>query len=119
MKLTKRRIGGGIDYRVIYTRPDGQLHWQAVFVPDGTPSAEIARRLRRLRQIVREQSGGLVVGRDFAADSERLRDLLAVIHRDGGHYTAEHGVEKSAADAAERVLALFQAIESVQGEQSP
>jgi hypothetical protein len=28
-----------------------------------------------------------------------LRDLLAVIHRDGGHYTEKHGLEKSTADA--------------------
>ena len=28
-----------------------------------------------------------------------LKDLLAVIHRDGGHYTEEYGLEKSATDA--------------------
>ena len=31
-----------------------------------------------------------------------LNDLLAIIHRDGGDYTAEHGVEKSLADAHEK-----------------
>jgi hypothetical protein len=30
---------------------------------------------------------------------EAVRELLAVIHGDGGHYTIEHGIEKSCADA--------------------
>lgn len=35
-----------------------------------------------------------------ARDVERmLRSLLAVIHRDGGHYAYEHGLEKATADA--------------------
>lgn len=36
-----------------------------------------------------------------------LRDLLAVIHRDGGHHTDEVGIEKSVADAHTRILELF------------
>ena len=28
-----------------------------------------------------------------------LRNLLAIIHRDGGHYTSEHGLEKATEDA--------------------
>jgi len=31
-----------------------------------------------------------------------LRELLAIIHRDGGHYTFEHGIEKSVADAHQK-----------------
>lgn len=35
-----------------------------------------------------------------AEEAERkLADLLARIHRDGGHHTAEHGLEKSIKDA--------------------
>ncbi len=33
------------------------------------------------------------------AAQRQLGDLLAVIHRDGGHYQAEHGTEKAVADA--------------------
>lgn len=33
-----------------------------------------------------------------------LGNLLARIHRDGGHHTAEHGLEKSCSDAQEKVL---------------
>jgi len=34
------------------------------------------------------------------------RNLLAVIHRDSGHYTAEHGFVQSCEDAETVVLAL-------------
>lgn len=37
-----------------------------------------------------------------------LKNLLARIHRDGGHYTEEHGLNKSAADA-DRIVARFNA----------
>lgn len=36
-----------------------------------------------------------------------LRNLLARIHRDGGEYTAKHGIEKSVADADQIVADLF------------
>ena len=40
--------------------------------------------------------------------AERQRDdLLARIHRDGGHYTEEHGVEKSCKDADLRVAEAY------------
>ena len=32
-------------------------------------------------------------------ESQMLRNLLAQIHRDGGHYTEQHGIEKSVSDA--------------------
>jgi len=37
-----------------------------------------------------------------------IRSLLARIHGDGGHYTNEHGLEKSARDA-EEIIIQFQA----------
>jgi hypothetical protein len=36
-----------------------------------------------------------------------LLNLLAVIHRDGGHYTDKHGVDKSIDDAERKVAALL------------
>ena len=33
-----------------------------------------------------------------------LMNLLAVIHRDGGHYVDKHGVVKACSDAEEKVL---------------
>jgi hypothetical protein len=40
------------------------------------------------------------------ADHVRLRNLLAVIHRDGGHYVAEFGIEQASADAEILVVGL-------------
>jgi len=42
-------------------------------------------------------------------DANRLLNLLAVIHRDGGHHTAAVGVAQSCCDAAARVLAAYHA----------
>lgn len=36
-----------------------------------------------------------------------LGDLLAVIHRDGGHYVEEHGWEQACADAERLVVTRF------------
>jgi hypothetical protein len=45
------------------------------------------------------------------ADLERLLcDLLAVIHRDGGHYVAKHGLIKACADAEVIVAKMHQAV---------
>jgi hypothetical protein len=47
--------------------------------------------------------------RDLAeakADAHLLRELLATVHGDGGHYAAEHGTAKATADAITRVVAL-------------
>ena len=41
-----------------------------------------------------------------------LRELLAAIHRDGGHYTIKHGVEKSVEDAIKIILPLNQGEEN-------
>lgn len=47
------------------------------------------------------------------AANHRLGSLLAVIHRDGGHYESEHGTEKACADAATAVHALRQQAQGV------
>lgn len=41
---------------------------------------------------------------------EAVGELLAIIHGDGGHYQAEHGVEKAAQDAIAKVNALRQVV---------
>jgi len=42
-----------------------------------------------------------------------LNDILAVIHRDGGHYTSQHGVGKSCADAITKWGIMQQALEEI------
>ncbi|MBZ9807641.1 hypothetical protein [Mesorhizobium sp. ESP-6-2] len=65
----------------------------------------------------------LPVGDDLEPIRERARnngrwlgEVLAVIHRDGGHYQALHGDEKAVADAMEAVAALRTENESLKGE---
>lgn len=41
----------------------------------------------------------------LAAEQDGLRNLLAVIHRDGGHYYTEHGSAKAVKDAMAAVIA--------------
>ena len=58
--------------------------------------------------------------RSQAAEIERLKrerhhiyDLLARIHRDGGQYTADNGVEKACDDAEAQVVAWLETLSSV------
>ena len=46
-------------------------------------------------------------------ERHHIYDLLARIHRDGGQYTAEHGVEKSCDDAEAQVVAWIDTINEV------
>lgn len=41
-------------------------------------------------------------------------DLLALIHRDGGHYLHEHGLEKTCLDAGRIVTELREEVEGLQ-----
>jgi len=43
----------------------------------------------------------------------RLRDLLALIHRDGGQYLDTHGIDKACADAVAKVSAWREAQEEL------
>jgi hypothetical protein len=43
-------------------------------------------------------------------EQQKLLDLLAIIHADGGHYTAEHGLLKSTEDAIKKVWEMKQQI---------
>ena len=46
-------------------------------------------------------------------DVAHLLELLAIIHRDGGQYAAEHGIEKAFDDAGAQVIAWLETINSV------
>lgn len=49
----------------------------------------------------------------FKRERYHIYDLLARIHRDGGQYTAEHGVEKSCDDAEAQVVTWLDTISGV------
>ena len=46
-------------------------------------------------------------------ERHHIYDLLARIHRDGGQYTAEHGVEKSCDDAEAQVVTWIDTISGI------
>ena len=46
-------------------------------------------------------------------ERHHIYDLLARIHRDGGQYTAEHGVEKACEDAESQVVTWLDTISGV------
>ncbi len=49
-----------------------------------------------------------------AGEQRWFRDLLAVIHRDGGHHTEKVGTEQSAAEASRIASGLLRAIDELQ-----
>ena len=53
---------------------------------------------------------------EVLADRQHFGDLLAVIHRDGGHCLAQHGVERACFDGARRVLYDREALGMVERE---
>ena len=47
---------------------------------------------------------------------ELLLNLLATIHRDGGHYVDDHGVEKATEDAMKKVVAWIHKVQPIQND---
>lgn len=41
-------------------------------------------------------------------EASMLRNLLALIHRDGGHYLKRHGMDKALEDAEAKIVAWLQ-----------
>jgi hypothetical protein len=54
--------------------------------------------------------------REIAALKDSLMNLLAVIHRDGGHYTFEYGIKKASEDAEKIVTVLRSRIAELEKE---
>jgi chromosome segregation ATPase len=85
--------------------------------------AEIAQLKKQYVDRCRDYTLQEEVAGDLRAEIARLKDrlgnLLAVIHRDGGHYLEQHGDAKAVADAASVVRqgrARFEEMEGVQAE---
>ena len=70
---------------------------------DGPESADDTAE--RAAVVIRNQADAI------AALSSQLGNLLAVIHRDGGHYESEHGTEEACADAETAVHVLRGSLE--------
>ncbi len=69
--------------------------------PDGSDSSEVLCGTAPKRDAWR--GGG-------SYEASMLRDLLAVIHRDGGHYVEAHGMDKAIEDAHAKVIARTHAL---------
>ena len=52
--------------------------------------------------------------KDMKTHKELLLNLLATIHRDGGHYVDDHGVEKATEDAMKKVVAWIHKVQPIQ-----
>lgn len=55
----------------------------------------------------------LYLERKLHASEKALGNLLAVIHRDGGHYLAEHGLEKAVEDAMAKWAEMRKALDEL------
>jgi len=78
-------------------------HWTAVdatrITPVGMPS---------YHEVAADDAASANSNRDYLSESSMLRNLLARIHGDGGHYLDKHGLEKTLADA-EALLGVWRA----------
>ena len=118
MHTHRTRNQGGNDARL---RHDNRTSDEVIKMVDGMrerTTLEIASRLESLMPIAgRSAVKALRQQHDeidrLKRDRHHIYDLLARIHRDGGQYTAEHGVEKSCDDAEEQVAAWLDTINSV------
>lgn len=79
------------------------LEWMAI-----SASMTPGRELMEMQAENREQREALENACNLAAHTHNtLANLLARIHRDGGHYMTQHGAEKAAEDADQIVAELF------------
>lgn len=82
------------------------LNWlgdRLVYVYGESENVDFVLKVRRLAQAAAQPAN---------AEARMLHDLLARIHRDGGHYVAQHGLDKAVEDAdliVSDLLALQQA----------
>jgi hypothetical protein len=53
------------------------------------------------------QRGESILPAEPVAQVDQVGELLAIIHGDGGHYRAEHGLQKAAKDAQEKVIQMM------------
>ena len=121
-KIRSSQIRAGEDAVCDHLREMGLLD-------DQKPIAGVHRPMTSL-EVAEDLEGGLNsygscslaanMLRQQHAEIERLKrerhhiyDLLARIHRDGGQYTADHGVEKSCDDAEAQVVTWLDTLSSV------
>lgn len=63
--------------------------------PTGTRVKALEAEIARLRAELEAANARVTEG---LKESQSLRNLLAIIHRDGGHYGTAHGIDKAVGD---------------------
>lgn len=74
-----------------YPPDEGRTHYDGCYIERGHHNCAITE-IESLRA-------------QLAVEQQAVGNLLAVIHRDGGHYQGEHGLAKACADAEAIVIA--------------
>jgi hypothetical protein len=82
---------------------------------------ECLERVSRERDVAQAATvNAALIHADLVRERDEARrdlgEILAVIHRDGGHYTGEHGISKSVADAHATWAAVVREREEAQAE---
>jgi len=92
----------GLLVDAVRERDEARAHTStAAFMRIERQRDEARAEIKRLRDALRKLFIKPLRDAERERDEARrdLGEILAIIHRDGGHYTGEHGISKSVADA--------------------
>ncbi len=77
-------------------------------------------RIDRLQMQVDDHGAAMATleaeNKKLVRDSKALGELLAILHRDGGHYQSDHGTEKAVTDAISNYYSLTARNEEMAGD---
>lgn len=82
-------------------------------LPDGPP-AEMSVREAARRRFLLDGANAQALEGALSGVEHLLRELLAVIHGDGGHHAQRHGLEESCRQAHVRIAELRRALDAAE-----
>ena len=115
-EYTDTELQSAIDEACLETHREhrGRVGSNLVIDTDAMPSVYAAEASARLDLI----KSALAALPEPVDEESMLLNLLAVIHRDGGHYQAEHGTRKAVEDACKEWQRLISIVEKTEPKQS-
>lgn len=111
---TAREIEIAEHYEAICAAKDREIEELGQQLKEATVAQARAEQSRDMTQSLLDEWRQAAPQRDEAI--RHLGELLAVIHRDGGHYQAEHGAAKAAEDAMSKLSSLWCELYDLRGE---
>jgi len=110
----REKYAKGRKYQVLWDHlGDAYEEWEKLADAFAAQAAQIAalteQRDAEIAEMVRSRQ-------QIAALTHSLMNLLAVIHRDGGHYAIDHGIEQAAKGAESVVLQERQTVTALEAE---